>query len=329
MLRAFEAQHFTNTGTAPNWHIPCFIVGMHIHARALKYFDMIRRCGSIREAARHLHVASSAVNRQLLILEDEVGSPLFDRLSSGLILTPAGEAFARHVLNVLQDESRLLAELDMLRGIRRGSIHIVAVEGVNADLMPTLLSLMHQRYPGVRLDLSNYGSEKVAQAVLQGDADIGIGFSIGHKEGLRLCSVARFDVGVIMAPSHPLAHLTRVSIRQCVEHPLILPAPKLSIHALLQPHIANFKSTMQVVVESSSIELAKQLTERGLGLSFQSRLGLERELAEGRLRYIPLDTSSPLQCELGICVRSERTLSPAMDAFLKITDEVLHARLNE
>jgi DNA-binding transcriptional LysR family regulator len=41
---------------------------MHIHARSIRYFDMIRRCGSIREAARHLHVASSAVNRQLLQL---------------------------------------------------------------------------------------------------------------------------------------------------------------------------------------------------------------------------------------------------------------------
>ena len=55
---------------------------MHIHSRALKYFDMIQRCGSIREAARRLHVSSSAVNRQLLQLEGEVGSPLFERGSA-------------------------------------------------------------------------------------------------------------------------------------------------------------------------------------------------------------------------------------------------------
>jgi DNA-binding transcriptional LysR family regulator len=55
---------------------------MHIHARSLAYFDMIRRCGSIREAARRLHLASSAVNRQLLQLEEEFGTPLF-RTNSG------------------------------------------------------------------------------------------------------------------------------------------------------------------------------------------------------------------------------------------------------
>ncbi|WP_347614235.1 LysR family transcriptional regulator, partial [Comamonas thiooxydans] len=91
---------------------------MHIHARSIRYFDMIRRCGSIREAARHLHVASSAVNRQLLQLEDEIGSPLFERLSSGLRLTAAGEVFSRHVITVLQDEHRLSTELELLRGVR-------------------------------------------------------------------------------------------------------------------------------------------------------------------------------------------------------------------
>src|SRR5690606_7329494 len=100
---------------------------MHIHARSLKYFDMIRRCGSIREAARRLHVASSAVNRQLLQLEEEIGAPLFDRMSSGLRLTPAGEVFSRHVITVLQDEIRLQTELELLRGVHKGSLSIAAV----------------------------------------------------------------------------------------------------------------------------------------------------------------------------------------------------------
>jgi hypothetical protein len=66
---------------------------MHIHSRALKYFDMIRRCGSIRAAARQLHVSSSAVNRQLRQLEDEVDWPLLERLPRGLRLR--GSAAAR------------------------------------------------------------------------------------------------------------------------------------------------------------------------------------------------------------------------------------------
>ena len=63
---------------------------LRIHSPAIHYFDMVRRCQSIREAARRLNVASSAVNRQILKLESEIGSPLFERLPAGLRLTAAG-----------------------------------------------------------------------------------------------------------------------------------------------------------------------------------------------------------------------------------------------
>ena len=78
---------------------------MRIHAPALQYFDVVRRAGSIREGARRLNVASSAVNRQILKLEDEIGAALFERLPSGLRLTLAGEVLAQHVTIVLRDLS--------------------------------------------------------------------------------------------------------------------------------------------------------------------------------------------------------------------------------
>ena len=67
---------------------------LRIHAPAIAYFDKVRRCGSFREAARSLNVASSAVNRQILKLEEELGASLFERLPSGLRLTPAGQQYA-------------------------------------------------------------------------------------------------------------------------------------------------------------------------------------------------------------------------------------------
>ena len=158
---------------------------MQIHARALGYFDMIRRCGSIREAARRLHVASSAVNRQLLQLEDQLGAPLFERLPGGLKLTAAGELFSHHVITVLQDERRLLGELDMLKGLRRGELQISAVEGLSADLMPVCLHLFLSRYPSLRVHLRSAGSAQTVRRVIDGDADLAIGFSIERHEALR------------------------------------------------------------------------------------------------------------------------------------------------
>jgi len=299
---------------------------MHIHARALTYFDMIRRCGSIREAARRLHVASSAVNRQLLQMEEEVGTPLFERMSTGLQLTPAGEVFSLHVITVLQDERRMVSELEMLRGIRRGSISVMSVEGLNADLLPTCLERMVTRYPTIRMQVESAGSAQTAAAVVQGDADVAIGFAFERSDALRQCAVGRFALGAVVRHDHPLAQLSQVTFAECARYPLILAAPQLSIHALMKPLLAHHKRALTVLLKTASVELAKTMVGRGVGVAFQTRLGLEREMADGRLVHVPLKAQIRLTTELGVYVRAGRKLPTAVEAFIRILAEEIERR---
>ena len=94
---------------------------MRFHSPAIQYFHAVRRTGSIRAAARLLNVASSAVSRQILKLEQEVGSPLFERTARGLTLTTVGEMLARHVMNVLQDLDRFRSDVASLSGAWHGT----------------------------------------------------------------------------------------------------------------------------------------------------------------------------------------------------------------
>ncbi|HET9205716.1 MAG TPA: LysR family transcriptional regulator, partial [Burkholderiaceae bacterium] len=74
-----------------------------MHASILKYFVEVARSGSIRKAAQNLYVASSAINRQIRKLEEELGTELFDRLPSGMRLNAAGERVLQHVRGTLHD----------------------------------------------------------------------------------------------------------------------------------------------------------------------------------------------------------------------------------
>ena len=74
-----------------------------VHASILKYFVEVARCGSIRKAAQQLFVATSAINRQIRNLEDELGTELFDRLPSGMRLNAAGQRVLQHVQATLHD----------------------------------------------------------------------------------------------------------------------------------------------------------------------------------------------------------------------------------
>ena len=300
---------------------------MHIHARSLKYFDMIRRCGSIREAARQLHVASSAVNRQLLQLEGTAGTPLFERLPAGLRLTPAGEIFARHVVTVLQDAQRMAGELDALNQLRRGTLDIISAEGLSSDFLLNVLTLMTTRYPLVRITArSADGPAQMLDAVTGGDADIAIGFAFEHPQAVRRLAGGHFRLGAVVPPQHPLAASHEVSFSTCARHPLIIANARLSIHAALKELMARHRGPLNVIAETGSIELMKGLASRGLGVAFQTRLGLEREMRERVLVHVPLRVPARMNADLGVFVRAARVLPPALDSFIGIVGEEIRRR---
>lgn len=299
---------------------------MRIHAAAILYFDAVRRAGSIREAARRLNVASSAVNRQILKLEAEIGAPLFERFASGTRLTSAGEALARHVLVVLQDLERARSDIEGLKGARAGHVSIAAVEGVSGALLPAVLETLREKAPRATASVEAMGSFAIPKAVAEGEADIGLAFALPRRPDLRQVALARFKLGAIMAPGHPLAGRERVSLAACLDHPLILPAGDLSIGQLLAPAMARLSREVRPVIRSSSIELMRELAERGVGLAFQTRIGLERAVREGRLVHVPIEAGGPIWSDLGVYVRAGRALPATLDLALRVLTEEIRRR---
>jgi DNA-binding transcriptional LysR family regulator len=294
-----------------------------IRYRSITYFDAVRRYGSIREAARKLGVAASAINRQLIQFETDAGMPLFERFANGMKLTAAGEVFARHVLTVLQDARRATEELDSLRGLRRGELSIVTAESLGAAVLPNLLAAMATRYPGVKLTVRFAGSNQIPTIIAAGNADVGIAFSLGPHPELQQLGTARFRLGAIMRPEHPLAREKHVTFSECAVHPVILPTEELSIYTVLLPHLTRFAGKMQVVAEVGSLELMKNLTLKLSAISFQTHLGIEAELKSRRLILVPLQSSGPVTTDLGIYVRRGRTFPAALDAFVTLVREQL------
>jgi len=299
---------------------------LRIHSPAIHYFDMVRRCQSIREASRRLNVASSAVNRQILKLEDEIGTPLFERLPGGLRLTAAGEIFARHVIVVLQDTERVRSELDALQGLRTGHVEIATVSGVTTDLLPGVLEQLRERYPRVTVGVTSLGSQAIPEAVISGQADIGLAFALPRTADLQQLGVGHFRLGAIVDPAHPLAERADVSFATCAEYPLILAKSDLSIHHLLAPLLARTRPRHKAPLETSSVELALQMAKRGAGGAFQTRIGIEAELASGTLMHVPLNDSGAVFSDLGVYVRSSRYLPVAVDAFVRALSEEIAIR---
>jgi DNA-binding transcriptional LysR family regulator len=298
-----------------------------LHSNAVLYFDAVRRGGSIREAARQLNMASSAVNRQILKLEAEIGLPLFERLPGGVRLTAAGEAFARHTILVLQDAERFASEIGQLVGVHAGHVTVAAAEGICISVMPTVIAALKQRAPRITVSLRRTESLGIADQVLAGEADLGVGFDLLPPPGLQRVFAAEFAVGAIMSADHPLAGRPVVPLAACLDHPLILPEGMISLSQLLAPLFLRLNVSPVASVSSNSIEVIRALVERGLGIGLQTRFGLDPSLASGRIVHVPLDAGGrPLVSTVAAFTRGRRALPPPVDLVLQILAAELRQR---
>lgn len=299
---------------------------LRIHAPAIYYFDMVRRCRSIREAARRLNVASSAVNRQILKLEDELGAALFERLPGGLRLTAAGEILTRHVSNLLLDVEHMRGELDSLNGVQTGHVEIATVEGATVELLPAALKRMRERYPKVTVGVTVLGSQSIPAAVIHGQADLGLGFTLPRNEDITPICVGHFRLGALMAPGHPLADETSVSYAQCWEQGVIQAKSELSVHHLITPLQTRMSPSHKPLLQSNSMELARQLTRQQLGIAFQTRIGVETDLARDELRHIPLSDLGGIFSDLSLYARKGRDLPAMVQAMAYLIGEEIAQR---
>ena len=121
-----------------------------LHGRFLNYLDEVARAGSIRKAADRLNVAPSAVSRQILAFEEELGTPVFQRTPRRLVLTAAGEIVIRHIRGTLKDLDRVQTQVEELKGLRRGEITVAIMSGLAANLVPRCVAEFQKRNPRVK-----------------------------------------------------------------------------------------------------------------------------------------------------------------------------------
>lgn len=300
----------------------------HLHGPALRYFAAVAEAGSIRAAARELHVASSAVNRQILWLERTLGHDLFDRLGRGVRLTEAGEVLRAHVLRTLSDFEATAGELDALTGMRRGTVEIATVESVAESLLPGVIAAFRDKFPGVHVSVRLASSDKVAAAIIAGEADVGFTFEPPEDTRLAIAFYQDLAIGAVMHPCHPLAAETPLSFGQCLAYPVCLPARGLSLRKRIDVVLSETPIRERAHVEANSLKLMKAIARSSDTIAFQTILGLEREIAEGSLLFRTL-TDAPLQRDrFTILATAHRALSRAAQAFFDHSAAALRDRLS-
>ncbi len=287
----------------------------NLYSPAMRYFLAAAEAGSIRAASRELNVASSAVNRQVLWLEEALGLQLFDRVGRRLRLSQAGEVLLAHIRRTYSDFEGTVAELDALKGLRRGTVAIACVESVAETLLPAIIGGFRKSYPGIHVNVSVSSSQEAARKVEAAEADVGFTFDPPQTSALTIAFQHDLVIGALMAPSHPLSGETSLCLQDCLKYPVALPAEGLSLRARLDVVRARIPGASRTYVEANSLRLMRALARDDNVIGFQTRIGCEDDLASGALVFRPL-TDLPLQADrMCVVTSSLRALALAPGMF--------------
>ena len=285
-----------------------------MHAAVLRYFEAVAEDGSIRRASERLHISPSAVNRQILKLEDYLGTPLFERRPDGMRLTEAGDLVLRHAQATLHDFARLRGDIDKLRGVVSGDVTITTLDSLNVHLLPEALAAFIAAYPAVQVRVIACDPVATMHAVVQGNADLGLTFSPALRRGITVLEYVSCPMCAIMTPDHALARRESVSLDECGAYPLMYQEHFGSMQLFFGERMEAFKSAHKPVAISNTLAVLKRLLLRGAGIAFYTRLGFAEELASGRLVAVPLEGEPLSTLRLCLIAPSERKPTVAAHA---------------
>jgi len=296
---------------------------MTIIKTGLLYFDRAIKDGSIRKAAENLNIASSAVNRQLLQLEEELGVELFERLPRGIRPTAAGEALLNYVRQWNRDASQLRHEIGRLKGGVRGTIHIAAAESITVDILPRAMTRLQSRFPLIDFTLISGDNYSIKSALLAKDADVVCAFDVSGGSRTETIFSGQSKVGVITQPGHPLAKLEEVTLSDCVPYPIIAPTEEWLNHSIIRELIQETDAPLQIAARVERIGMLKNLVQAGLGVAFISRTGFEDELTQGKLAWTPFADGVIRPTTISLLAPKGRVLMPYIRSFIDLMKEEL------
>jgi DNA-binding transcriptional LysR family regulator len=289
-----------------------------MHAAVLRYFDRVARLGSIRRAAESLNVASSAVNRQIIKLEDETGTELFERLRTGVRLTAAGEVLLRHARETLIDYDRARADMATLSGTVTGNVRIISLESLTVRFMPRVVTELAQAYPQMTLTVVGVDPSSIGDELRSGRNDFGVLFVDKRLSRIDVVESFPTSIGAVMRPDHPLASRRKLTLTECSNYPVVMLNDRWLLDGVMATEFAESGGRLVPRIISNSVEFMRQVIAAGLGIGFFSPVGFVDEISRGELVHVPLAEPGLAESAIGILVPHDRrpTLAGriAMDA---------------
>lgn len=284
--------------------------------KAGRYFLEITRCNSIRQAADRMHVAPSALSRQIANLERELGTNLLERRSNGVQLTEAGLLLRDRLAEVFAKLDSLESDLIDLQGMRSGRVTIAAVEGVTRTFLAQCISSFTAENPGVRFRVLIRSRDRVFEALEQYDCHIG--FVYDHFTHPVIEPLGRWlqPLMAFVPPEHPLASGRAVTLEEIARCRYVLPDESFGIHQLLVRTWKKLGQAVKPIIVSNQIQFLIAYARQASAVLFVPAQAVLAEIEAGTLVPVNLDCPDFQHRHIAAATRRDRQLPQSAAKFL-------------
>lgn len=267
--------------------------------RQLRTILAIAETGSLTRAAELLHVVQPALSRQLRQLEEELGTPLFERNRLGMVLTVPGRRFVDQVRVSLQGLYQAKADIGAAAANLMGSVSIGMLPGLATRLAGPLVLSLRRQYPELKVRIATGFTDFLQDSLEHGKLDICLMGDYLQSELLHTSPVFREPLYVVGLPSSGLSPATPVDLADVAKMPLVVPEAE-SLRNVIDRACTIIGVDLNLVAESDNTAVLLELVERGVGFTILPVMPIIAMLTAKRLVGAPIITP-PLRRTIIVC----------------------------
>ncbi len=289
-----------------------------MQVQQLRYFVAVAQTRHFTRAAELTGVSQPSMSKQIRVLENSLGTPLFVRNRGAIELTSAGEALLPHAERILIDVEAAEESVQEVAGLRRGRVRLGATPSLCDGLLPEVLTAFHRRHPGIDLEVHESGSRLLMLELVRGRLDLALNIvsATTEHEDLVTTELLTEQLVLVGPPHHELA--TEVPLRDLHDVPLVMAREGYDLRDRTNAACREAGFEPVIAVEGGEMSAVLRFVEAGLGHAIvpQMVVATRPQLAVARL------VSPTLTRTIGVSHRDEQAMSLAARAF---RDELVRA----
>jgi DNA-binding transcriptional LysR family regulator len=250
--------------------------------RQLEILQAIAETGSFTACGRKLHVSQSAISRQIALLEEELGEPLFLRVGRHVRMTPAAESLVQLGQRVFLDIRDTVGAITDHTRTLRGTLRLAGGMTVCLYVFPPLLKHVKRTHPDLDIRVTVASAARSLDEIRAGRYDAGLLTLPVEESDLETVPVMREELLLLTMPTHRLAHKKRIEPHDLAQEPFVLFEAGSATRRVIDRMFVTEQIEPTVVMDTENVEIIKAMVKTGLGISIVPYQAVAREVRAGQ-----------------------------------------------